>query len=205
MQFVGLRTMQEAVLALPSDVHREILVKLAEDIPDVATVVLQTYENLRTPESERTIKFDSLSARICCCLHPRKSWSPCPEHRDQLAKAARDETIETITQDIEGQIQPSSSFKTKRNALNALQKIGFYICWMNGFLRVEVQKEFKGRSPLDSAMINILRGMSAKQRAKMVGETRFNFRRQLEDLQRDAERRGLFDGIGRVGLFIGSS
>lgn len=121
------------------------------------------------------------------------------------------EVVESINSNIEHIVKQSGkraicNFKTKRNGLEVLRKIGKSIALSSGdALQHEVHKEFQRSRSVEEGMMDIIEGMSAQERAAMLrwNDGRGEWKDKLPELQKLAKADFLFPDFDEVIKLLG--
>ena len=176
---------------------RALLLSVARHFPEAATFIVRKRDRIREKESVKVIDFDYQSKNAWHALNNSNNSRNGSGGYHAGIEAA--ECVEQIIQKIREQAPAHASFGTKKSALVTLRKIGKSVALGGQHdefgSQVVNSLDLEG-SPLETAMMEIVKGMEEDEKVKMRSDKEWVQKvRELIELGKDID---MFDALDEM-------
>ncbi len=151
----------ELVDSIDSRTIANILITAAKAYPEIASLVQREVDRIAAAERVKVLDFDYLSKSAWKTLNVTYDRLKDSHAFDMAGEAA--ESIEECFETIRMSCPKTSSFKTKKSALETLRKIGKSICLSNGVIGHEVRKYYQSGGELVPVMFDIAESLEDEE------------------------------------------
>ncbi|QDS76061.1 hypothetical protein FKW77_005717 [Venturia effusa] len=157
--------LRAALESIPKSLLIDNLLRLNVSNPSIATWARSYHHFLAQREQRKFISFEH---------HADSLWKEINIRHDKLGGSKQYELAGDVMQDIKdsletigNQVQPFSSWETKRSAMETLRKITGVILDSSGVIADEIRKDFRYDGSVNDAFLKVVRTMSHEERARM--------------------------------------
>ena len=190
--------LSELVNCIDPKTTATLLIVAAKAYPDIASLVQGEADRIAAAERARVLNFDYLSKSAWNTLNVKYDRLKDSHAFEMVGDAA--ESIDECFESIRTRCPETTSFKTKKSALETLRKIGKSICLSNGVVGREIRKHYQYGGELVPVMLAIAESLTFKE-AEMLRPWCDD---KLVELQGMADGYCIFGDLGQViGLWDG--
>ena len=182
----------ELVDSIDSRTIANLLITAAKAYPDIASLVQREVDRIAAATRVQVLDFDYLS---------KSAWKTLNVTYDRMKDSHAFEmageavySIEECFETIRKNCPKTSSFKTKKSALETLRKIGKSICLSNCVIGHEVRKHHQSGGKLVPVMFDIVESLEDEEMERLWPWCDD----KLVELQRMADGYCIFEELGQV-------
>jgi hypothetical protein len=157
--------LRTALESIPKNELIDSLLQLNTINPSIATWARSYHHFLAQREQRKIVKFDR---------HSDELWKEITIRHDRLGGSKEYEKAEKVLRDLKDsletistEVHTTSSWETKKSAMETLRKITKVILDSQGVIADEIRKVFQYDCSINNAFLKVVRSMSAEERAKM--------------------------------------